>query len=247
MVRLCCQWCCDGRADNPHAPSAPRWHPVHWRQKGAPTFRQRSWVTACLLQLRVCSNMMWKDIVRSRGDEAWLYIVTENRDEDRDTGAVLVASIFKQQPWVWANLTSPPMASKRSALCAATCPPIPRLQSDSLTGLQSLSLSTSRPVVWGQEDRGAPACGHLQSFHIWPPRWEVCSFFPISELLEVIRTLKCEELSLCIKLDTSRGRMAADARGRCLCVLIGWGDSWGSYRRVGGLFPTLRALGSRGR
>lgn len=141
MVRLCCQWCCDGRVDNPHAPSAPRWHPVHRRQKGAPTFRQRSWVTACLLQLRVCSNMMWKDIVRSRGDEAWLYIVTENRDEDRDTGAVLVASIFKQQPWVWANLTSPPMASKRSALCAATCPPTPRLQSDSLTGLQSLSLS----------------------------------------------------------------------------------------------------------
>lgn len=74
-----------------------------------------------------------------------------------------------------------------------------------------------------QEDRGAPACGHLQSFHIWPPRREVCSFFPISELLEVIRTLKCEELSLCIKLDASGGRMAADTRGGRLCVLIGRG------------------------
>lgn len=75
------------------------------------TFRQRSWVTACWLHLRVCNNMMWKDIVRSRGDEPRLYIVTENRDEDRDTGAILVASIFKHHPWVWANLTSPPMAS----------------------------------------------------------------------------------------------------------------------------------------
>lgn len=129
------------------SPSLPHRRRAHRRQKGAPAFRQRSWVMACWLQLRVCSNMMWKDIVRSRGDEAWLYIVTENRDEDRDTGAVLVASIFKQQPWVWANLTSPPMASKRAGPSLLPPPPPPTApvcsQLPSLTGLLTLSLSLS--------------------------------------------------------------------------------------------------------
>lgn len=141
------------------SPSLPHWRRAHRRQKGASAFRQRSWVMACWLQLRVHSNMMWKDIVRSRGDEAWLYIVTENRDEDRDTGAVLVASIFKQQPWVWANLTSPPMASKRGAplcCCRHHLPPpsaasFPLWQVSWLS--RSLSLSTSKPVVSGQEGR----------------------------------------------------------------------------------------------
>ena len=43
----------------------------------------------------------------------------------------------------------------------------------------------------------------------------------------MIRTLKCEELSLCIKLDTSEGRMAADTRGGRRCGLIGWGGRGG--------------------
>lgn len=62
---------------------------------------------------------------------------------------------------------------------------------------------TSRPVLSGRGDEGAAARGHPQSISIWSPWRQVCSFFPISELLEVIRTLKCEELSPCIKLGTS--------------------------------------------
>ena len=62
----------------------------------------------------------------------------------------------------------------------------------------------------GQENGAATACGYPQSIYIWSPRGEVCSFFPISELLEVIRILKCEELSLCIKLGTSGRRTAPD-------------------------------------
>lgn len=77
-------------------------------------------------------------------------------------------------------------------------------------------------------------------------------FFPISELLEVIRTLKCEELSLCITLDTSRRRMAAGSRGGRLCVLIGCGGRgaggrrhWGFYRRVGGVGSDFVCLGGQ--
>lgn len=184
------------------------------------TFRQRSWVTACWLHLRVCNNMMWKDIVRSRGDEPRLYIVTENRDEDRDTGAILVASIFKHHPWVWANLTSPPMASNTHThthplLSAASFPLW------CVSTLRSLMWRvTSRPVLSGQEDRGAAACGYSQSIYIWSPRWEVCSFFPISELLEVIRTLKCEELSPCIKLCTSGSWYVT--RGEGVEISLSW-------------------------
>lgn len=47
-----------------------------------------------------CYNVMWRDIVRSPGDGPRLYIVTENRNEDRDTGAILVAGIFKHHVWV---------------------------------------------------------------------------------------------------------------------------------------------------
>lgn len=41
------------------------------------------------------NNMILKDTVRSEETGPELYIVTENRDEDKDTGAILVASIFK--------------------------------------------------------------------------------------------------------------------------------------------------------
>lgn len=42
---------------------------------------------------------------------------------------------------------------------------------------------------------GTSACGHPQSISICSPPPPLCSFFPISEPLEVIRTLECEELS----------------------------------------------------
>ena len=42
--------------------------------------------------------MMGEDIVRDRQTGPELYMVTESRDEDRDTGAILVGSIFKHYP-----------------------------------------------------------------------------------------------------------------------------------------------------
>lgn len=146
------------------------------------------------------------------------------------------------------------MASKCSlpSTTTTTCPsPSVCSQLSPLMCLQTLlSLMwrvTSRPVLSGQEDRGAAACGYPQSIYIWSPQREVCSFFPISELLEVIRTLKCEELSPCIKLGTSGKCTAPDMLsggggwGGDLSVLIGCGRHWGPYKREGwNLFLSVR-------
>lgn len=117
------------------------------------------------------------------------------------------------------------------------------------TPLSLMKRVTSRPVLSGEQDRGAAACGYPQSIYIWSSWWEVCSFFPISELLEVIRTLKCEELSLCIKVCSSGRCMPSDMlrRGR------GWRSlhpnrllgHWGPYKTEteGEMYSTPSARG----
>lgn len=94
------------------------------------------------------------------------------------------------------------------------------------------------------------ACGYPQSIYIWSQWWEVCSFFQISELLEVIQTLKCEELSPRIKLSSSGRCMGPDMleggrRGGDLSVLIGYKDTGDPIREGGNVFYSAR-LGTRG-
>lgn len=93
------------------------------------------------------------------------------------------------------------------------------------SALSLLQRVTSRPSLTGREDRGAAACGYPQSIYIWSQWWEVCSFFSIYELLEVIWTLKCEELSPCIKVCTSSSWYAVREGGDGdLSALMGCSD-----------------------
>lgn len=61
---------------------------------------------------------------------------------------------------------------------------------------------------------GTSACGHPQSISICSPPPPLCSFFPISEPLEVIGTLECEELSPRMRLAAAGGRHVGKTEGK---------------------------------